>query len=75
MWRQLEDKSRVIKGISIKLNGTLCKTVVQSEIMHGSKYWAVDRMMSVTEMKVLRWMSEMTKEGKITNNNILGHNK
>jgi len=39
--------------------------------MYGSEFWAVDmkieQRISLAEMRILRWMSRVTKEDKIRN--------
>jgi hypothetical protein len=45
-------------------------------MLYGSEWWAVDKRikqrMNVEEIRMLRWMSEVIKEDRITNENVRG---
>jgi hypothetical protein len=45
-------------------------------MLYGSKCWAVDRRieqsMSIMEMRMFRWMSEVTRENIIRNEHVRG---
>ena len=55
------------------------KTVVRPAMMYSSETWAVkkaqEKKLDVAEMKMLRWMSEVTKLDKIRNERIRGTTK
>jgi hypothetical protein len=55
----------------MKLKGKFYMSVVKPTMLYGSKCLVVDRKieqsMSVTEMRMLRWMSGVTIEDRIRN--------
>ena len=59
--------------------GEVCKTVVRPAMMYGTETWAVkkaqEKKLNVAEMRVLRWMSGVTKLGRIRNERIRGTTK
>lgn len=57
--------------IPMKLKDEFYKCVVRSTMFLGTECWVVDKKieqwMNVEEMRVIRWMSRLTKENKIIN--------
>ena len=55
------------------------KTVVRQAIMYGAETWAVnkshEKKLDVAEMRMLRWMSGVTKLDRIMNERIRGTTK
>ena len=49
------------------VNGTVYKTIVKPAMMYASETWAVRKSQYVAEMRVLRWMSAVTKVDRISN--------
>ncbi|XP_050532668.1 uncharacterized protein LOC126900777 [Daktulosphaira vitifoliae] len=64
------------KRIPMRLKGKFYKTVMRLAMMYGSECWTVDnkveQRMSVVEMRMLRWMSGMTRKDRIRNEHIRG---
>ena len=52
------------------VNGKVYKTVVKPAIMYASETWALKKSQYVAEMRVLRWMSGVTKVDRISNERI-----
>ena len=54
-------------------------TVVRPAMMHGAETWAVkkahEKKLDVAEMRMLRWMSGVTKMDRIRNERIRGTTK
>ena len=64
------------RWISLRGNGKVYKTVVRPAMMYGVETWAVkkahEKMLDVAEMRMLRWMSGVTKLDRIRNERIRG---
>ena len=64
------------RRISLRLNGKIYKTVVRPAMMYGAETWAVkkaqEQKLDVAEMRMLRWMSGVTKLDRIRNERIRG---
>jgi hypothetical protein len=77
-WMKWREASGVLcdKRIPIRLKGTYYKAVVRTAMMYGTKCWVVNRKteqrMSVEKMRMLRWMSGVTRDGKMRNEYIRG---
>ena len=52
------------------INGKVYKTIVKPAMMYASETWAVKKSQYVAEMRVLRWMSGVTKVDRISNERI-----
>ena len=67
------------RRISLRVKGKACKTVVRPAMMYGADTWAVKKAQEtkfdVAEMRMLRWMSGVTKLGRIRNERIRGTKK
>ena len=65
--------------ISLRVKGKVYKTVVRPGMMYGAETWAVKRAqekkLDVAEMRMLRWMSRVTKLDRIGNERIRGTTK
>ena len=59
------------KRMPIKLKAKCYKTIVRPTMLYGTECWATNRehthKMSVTEMRMLRWMCGKTRKDKIRN--------
>ena len=57
-----------------RVNWEVCKTVVRPAMMYGTDTWAVkkaqEKKLDVAEMRMLRWMSGVTKLDRIWNERI-----
>ena len=67
------------RKISLRVKGKAYKTVVRPAMMYGADTWAVKKAqetkLDVTEMRMLRWMSGVTKLGRIRNERNRGTKK
>ena len=65
--------------ISLRVKGKVYKTVVRPAMMYGAETWAVkkahEKKLDVAEMRMLRWMSGVTKMDRIRNERIRGTTK
>ena len=63
----------------VESQGEVYKTVVRSAMMYGAETWAVkkaqEKKLDVAEMRMLRWMSGVTKLDRIRNERIRGTTK
>ena len=63
----------------MRVKGKVYKTVVRPAMMYGAETWAVkkaqEKKLDVTEMRMLRWMSGVTKLDRIRNERIRGTTK
>ncbi len=59
--------------------GKVYKTVVRPAMMYGAKTWAVkkaqEKKLDVAEMRMLKWISRVTKLDRIRNERIRGTTK
>ena len=65
----------VTEEISSRVNGKVYKTVVRPAMVYGDETWAVkvlEETLDVSEMRMLRWMSDVTKLASINNERIIG---
>ena len=67
------------RRISLRVKGKVYKTVVRPAMMYGADTWAVkkaqEKKLDVAEMRMLRWMSGVTKLDRIRNERIRGTTK
>ena len=67
------------RSISLRVKGKVYKTVVRPAMMYGAETWAVkkaqEKKLDVAEMRMLRWMSGVTKLDRIRNERIRGTTK
>ena len=67
------------RRISLRVKGKVYKTVVRPAMMYGAETWAVkkaqEKKLDVAEMRMLRWMSGVTKLDRIRNERIRGTTK
>ena len=65
--------------VSLRVKRKVYKTVVRPAMMDGADTWAVnkaqEKKLDVAEMRMLRWMSGITKLDKIRNERIRGTTK
>ncbi len=59
----------------MRVKGKVYKTVVRPAMMYGAETWAVkkahEKKLDVAEMRMLRWMSGVTKMDRIRNERII----
>ena len=59
------------RRISLRVKGKVYKTVVRPAMMYGAETWAVkeaqENKLDVAEMRMLKWMSGVTKLDRIRN--------
>ena len=64
------------RRMPVKLKGKVYKTVVRPAMMYGMEATPIkkvnEKRMNVAEMKMLRWMSGVTKRNRIPNTRIRG---
>ena len=67
------------RRISLRVKGKVYKTVVRPAMMYRAETWAVtkaqEKKLDVAEMRMLRWMSGVTKLDRIRNERIRGTTK
>jgi len=55
----------------MRLKGKFYKSIARPTMLYGSEYWVMNKIflqrMSVAEMRLFRWMSEVTREDRIRN--------
>ena len=65
--------------IGFRVKGKVYKTVVRLAMMYGAETWTVkkaqEKKLDVVEMRMLRWMSGVTKLDRIRNEIIRGTQK
>ena len=63
----------------IEYQGKVYRTVVRRALVYGTETWALKKAqqnkLEVAEMRMLRWMCEVTKQDKIRNERIRGTTK
>ena len=63
----------------MRVKGKVHKTVVRPAMMYGAETWAVkkahEKKLDVAEIRMLRWMSGVTKMDRIRNERIRGTTK
>ena len=64
----------ILQQLLHRLSGKVHKTVVRPAMMYGAETWVVkkaqEKKLDVTEMRMLRWMSGVTKLDRIRNGRI-----
>ena len=67
------------RRISFRVKGKVFKTVVRLAMVYGAETWAMkkaqEKKLDVAEMRMLRWMSGVTKLDRIRNERIRGTTK
>ena len=67
------------RRISLRVKRKVYKTVVRPAMMHAAETWAVkkaqEKKLDVAEMRMLRWMSGVTKLDRIRKERIRGTTK
>ena len=80
----MENRKRVSgilcnRRINLRVKGKVYKTVVRPAMMYAAETWAVkkaqEKKLDVAEMRMLRWMSGVTKLDRIRNGRIRGTTK
>ena len=60
--------------VQTRVKGEFYRTAIRPALSYGSECWAIKKQqehkMDVTEMKMLRWMSEYTLKDRIRNDHI-----
>ena len=80
-WQNWKRVSGILcdRRISLRVKGKVYKTVVRPAMMYDAETWAVkkaqEKKLDVAEMRMLRWMSGVTKLDRIRNERIRGTTK
>ena len=80
-WKKWKRISGIMcdRRISLRVKGKVYKTVVRPAMMYGAETCAVkkgqEKKLDVAEMRMLRWMSGVTKMDRIRNERIRGTTK
>ena len=80
-WKNWKRISGILcdRRISLRVKGKVYKKVVGPAMMYGAETWAVkkahEKKLDVAEMRMLRWMSGVTKMDRIRNERIRGTTK
>ena len=75
-WKKFKDVAKVLcmRGLSLKLKGTLYKSCVRSAMSYGAECWAMKvddmRKMETTEMRMLRMMCGKTLRDRVRSERI-----
>ena len=75
---RLEEQDKVQRRVE-KSQGDVYKTVVRPAMVYGAETWAVkkaqEKKLDMAEMRMLRWVSGVTKMDRIRNERIRGTTK
>ena len=77
-WRNWKKCSGVLcdRRMPVKLKGKVYKTVIRPAMLYGAETWATtkrqEKLIEVTEMRMLRWMCGVTRKYTIRNEHIRG---
>ena len=75
-WKRV---SGILCDRRIRVKGKVYKTVITPPMMYGAESWAVkkaqEKKLDVAEMRMLRWMSGVSKLDRIRNERIRGTTK
>ena len=77
-WKNWKRISGILcdRRIRFRVKGKVYKTVVRLAMMYGAETWAMkkaqEKKLEVAEMRMLRWMSGVTKLDRIRNERIRG---
>ena len=77
-WKNWREVSGVLcdRRMPVKLKGKVYKTVVRPAMMYGMEATPIkkvnEKRMNVAEMKMLRWMSGVTRRDRIPNKRLRG---
>ena len=80
-WKNWKRISGILsdRRISLRVKGKVYKTVVRPAMMYSADTWAVkkaqEKKLDVVEMRMLRWMSGVTRLDRIRNERIRGTTK
>ena len=80
-WKNWKRISSILcdRRISFRVKGKVYKTVVRLAMIYGAETWAMkkaqEKKLDVAEMRMLRWMSGVTKLDRIWNERIRGTTK
>ena len=80
-WQNWKRVSGILcdRRISLRVKEKVYKTVVRQAMMYGAETWAVkkaqEKKLDVAEMRMLRWMSGVTKLDRIRNARVRGTTK
>ena len=80
-WQNWKRVSGILcdRRIRLRVKGKVYKTVVRPAMMYGAETWAVkkaqEKKLEVAEMRMLRWMSGVTKLDRIRYERIRGTTK
>ena len=80
-WQNWKRVSGILcdRRISLRFKGKVYKTVVRPAMMYRAETWAVkkaqEKKLDVAEMRMLRWMSGVTKLDRIRNERIKRDNE
>ena len=72
-WKNWKRVSGILcdRRISLRVKGKVYMTVVRPAMMYGAETWAVkkaqEKKLDVVEMRILRWISGVTKQDRIRN--------
>ena len=62
------------RNMPLSLKGKFCRTVVRPSLLYGTECWAIKKQhthkISVTEMRILKWMCGKSRMDKVRNEDI-----